>query len=280
MTKDTTAHQNIKQRKHVWLIGAAVLICALLCVGLAGIWLYSGKATSAKLAVFRASGLPVGKVGDSYVSAGELEDLTAVAPVLEARGETAEQVVRLRGVAEGKVSVSGDDLDRAEKTLADDTLYGQAVRLAGKHAARQTVVQHFVLETKLKAWYASQPALEPAFTARVAAVEQALAHGASFADTAERYSEDTATKWFSGDTGYLEVSTLVPEYAAAVLKLSPGERKTVYTRYGAHVLELKDKKTQEGKTFVRVQEIVVRPEGFEAWLAREEAAVPVVWYAQ
>lgn len=265
---------------HTWLVVLGGLVVLALFVGLFGIWLYSGRASAAKLSVLKVTGLPVAKVGSEYVSTSDIADFTLLSGALAKQGTTVQEALQLAGVASGKVSVSSKDLDEAEQGLAGDELYKSAVETAGAAAVRATLVRNLVLEAKLKTWYVQQADLEPLFTVRVGRAEKALASGASFSTVAEQYSDDTATKWFSGDTGYLAVDSLVPEYAAQITGMTPGQQKIVYTRYGAHIVLLRERLTHEGKDMVRVQEVVITPKGFADWLAKEESKLPVVWYLQ
>lgn len=276
----TVSVQKTRRTVHVSLIVLSGLIVFALFVGLFGIWLYSGRASAAKLSVFRATGLPVAKVGSEYVSASDIADFTQLSDVLQKQGTTVEQALQLAGVAADKVTVSSADLVSAERSLADDALYQSAVRAAGETAVRNTLVRNIVLEAKLKTWYAQQTELEPTFVARVQQAEKMLASGSTFSQVAEQYSDDSATKWFAGDTGYMPVSALVPEYAAQISDMAAGQQKTVYTRYGAHIVLLREKLQHEGKDMVRLQEVVLTPKGFGDWLLKAEQQLPVVWYMQ
>lgn len=244
-------------KKIIWFSGLAILVViALLLVG--GIWLYSGRLTQAKLPMFKSLGLPIAKVGGVFLSAKNYDS--------ETKG-TALELSRLRAIAEEKVSVTGQDIEDAAGSMGD--------------GETESALEAFVLENKLAAWYVQHAStLEPPLAQRLAGVQQKLVQGVPLSELAEQFSEDTATKWFTGDTGYINLAEAIPEYRRGVQSLEIDRVGIVYTRYGAHIVQVLERITQEGTEYTRIREIVLLPKGFESWLAKEKQAVPVVWYVK
>jgi hypothetical protein len=265
-----------------YLLGGAVLgLFLVLVAGGFSLWVYSGSTTQAKLTILSAAGLPIGKVGSTYISSKELSAYQALAPVIERMGTSYTDMLRLPEVAASKVALSTADLEQAEQALEKDLDYTQAVAAVGKSLAANTLVKQYVLDAKLKTWYASHAAeLEPSLASRATLVKTKLDSGVAIGEVAKQYSEDLATKWFSGDTGYIDIANAVPEYREQVLKLQKGQRTFVYTRFGIHVLEILDIAKQNGQSYYRIAEVVLQPKDYTAWLSEQLQTVPIVWYRQ
>ncbi len=263
-------------------LSALVIFLIVLVIFLGvGIWLYSGKTTPSKLSVFKAVGLPLGKVGSVRISPEELALYDNIAPLTNKTPTAAlTDALRLEVVAKGKVKVANADITEAAKALEQDEIYKKAVSKAGKNIAQDTLAKSFAMDAGLRAWYVSQPDLEPALASRLAAVQRALANGGTYDELAKEYSDDSATKWFAGDTGYVDLDAAIPEYRGAVKDLPRNKPTTLYTRYGVHIVEIVGEATDNGKRLVNIREVVLVPKGYEAWLAKEKEKVPVVWYVQ
>lgn len=244
-----------------------------------GIWLYSGKATPTKLSVFKAIGLPLGKVGSIRISPKELSIYDNIAPLINKTPAAAvTDALKLEVVARGRIVVANADIAAAAQALQQDDVYKKAVSKAGKNTAQDTLAKSFATDADLRAWYVSQPDLEPALASRVAAVQRALASGSTYDQLAKEYSDDSATKWFAGDTGYVDLDAAIPEYRDAVKNLPKNKPTTVYTRYGIHIVEIVGETTDNGKRMVNIREVVLTPKNYDTWLAKEKEKVPVVWY--
>lgn len=256
------------------------LIVLVICLG-AGIWLYSGTATPAKLSVFKAVRLPLGKVGGIRISPKDLSVYDTIAPLIHKTPTAAlTDALKLQAIAKDKVKVPNADVAAAAKALEQDELYKKAVAVAGKDTAQDTLAKSFATDAELRAWYVSQPDLEPALATRLAVVQRALANGGTYDQLAKEYSDDSATKWFSGDTGYVDLDNAIPEYRDAVKNLPKNKPTTIYTRYGIHIVEVVGETTDNGKRMVNLREVVLAPKNYDTWLAKQKEKVPVVWYIQ
>jgi parvulin-like peptidyl-prolyl isomerase len=99
---------------------------------------------------------------------------------------------------------------------------------------------------------------------------QVTANGAdeqTFRDLAKKESTDTGSGENGGELGKAPAGNYVPEFAAAVAELEPGEiSKPVKTQYGWHVIYLRDKEVtpfEEAKTDLAANQ---SPQAFEDWL--------------
>ncbi|MEM7102220.1 MAG: peptidylprolyl isomerase [Bacteroidota bacterium] len=78
-----------------------------------------------------------------------------------------------------------------------------------------------------------------------------------FATLAEQYSDDTGSRATGGDLGWVKRGELVPEFEAAVFRLSKNEfSKPVRTEYGYHLIQLLERRGNS----VNARHILVRPE--------------------
>ncbi len=265
-------------RKFLLVAGGAVLI-ALVFVLCAGAWFYMGSPSETKERFAAAVGIPLGKVGGRYVGADEVMAWsTAATKTTLPEGYSLSESLSLRAVADGKVGVSSGDIVLAKQALAQDAEYIKYSQAVGPDVAARTVLTDFVLAYKLRQWYAQHPELEPNFQKQIEQVKTAFTKGQDFNTVATLYSADLATKYFSGDLGYIDVSEAVPEYAEAVEKLEKNKLTVVYTRYGVHFVELLDTVLNGQKTMVKLREVVVEPQQFETWFASEVSKQKTTWY--
>lgn len=259
--------------------GLAVLVPILIVVAALGAWFYFGKPSDFKQHALAVLGLPAGRVGSYAVGADEIMAWQEITGKLQLPDEyTLDTSIRLRAVAAGKVGYSEAEIEAAYQYLQQDPLFVSYIQSAGASVIKTTLATDYVVRYKLRQWYAQHPELEPAYGARVRAVQDALATGRDFAQVAQAYSTDSATKYFGGDLGYIDITTAVPEYAQGVRKLKKNERGIIYSRYGTHFVQLVDAAENGGRQVVRLQEIVIETSGFDAWLAGEMGALTEQWY--
>jgi peptidyl-prolyl cis-trans isomerase C len=105
--------------------------------------------------------------------------------------------------------------------------------------------------------------------------------GADFAKLAKQQSLDSS-KTTGGDIGWLVPQDMVPEYAAAVSKLEPGQitQAPVKSRFGWHVIRLEEKRPQDVSPFEDVKDkvmLLVKRQRIDGYLKtlREQAKVDV-----
>lgn len=74
-------------------------------------------------------------------------------------------------------------------------------------------------------------------------VEEKLASGGDFAQLAQEYSTDAATKENGGDLGFFGAGEMVTEFEEAAFSLNVGEvSEPVKTEYGYHIIKVNEKK--------------------------------------
>lgn len=84
-----------------------------------------------------------------------------------------------------------------------------------------------------------------------------LGKGGSFASLAKKYSMDPGSKDKGGELGdWFPGSSMVPEFSAALATLKKGEytRQPVQSKFGWHVIQLEDVRSQPAPTFEQMHE--------------------------
>jgi peptidyl-prolyl cis-trans isomerase D len=85
------------------------------------------------------------------------------------------------------------------------------------------------------------------------------APGADFAKLAEQYSDDLGSKRQGGDLGWLQKGEAGPEFQAALDKLKKGEvSDPVLTSDGYHIIDVRDIREGQTKTFAQVRDQLVQ----------------------
>jgi peptidyl-prolyl cis-trans isomerase C len=182
-------------------------------------------------------------------------------------------------------------LDKEQK-IADELSFART-KVLSETAMQRYLDEHPVKDEELQPAYdEGVAALPPEYHTRHILVdnpgtaEELIAKlkgksSADFAKLAKEKSMDTS-KEGGGDIGWLVQQDMLPEYAAAVEKLKPGEitQTPVKTRFGWHVIRLEEKRKQEVDPFEKVKDKVVlllKRKRIESYLEtlRKEAKVDV-----
>lgn len=92
---------------------------------------------------------------------------------------------------------------------------------------------------------------------------------ADFAETAKQYSEG-ATAREGGELGWFAKNQLIPEVAEAAFSLKKGATSGVIeSELGYHIIEVEDKKTENGSDLVKIRQIFAKKTSFADWLDEE-----------
>ena len=85
-----------------------------------------------------------------------------------------------------------------------------------------------------------------------------IREGADFAELAEQYSEDKGTKDKGGDLGWFAHGSMVEPFSDAAFAAKPGDLVgPVQTRYGYHVIQVEDKRIEDGVEEVKARQILL-----------------------
>jgi len=98
----------------------------------------------------------------------------------------------------------------------------------------------------------------------------ALKNKESFADTAQKYSDGESAK-NGGELGWLTSDQMIPEIAVTAALIPKGSTSdTIETPLGFHIINVEDKKTEDGIDKVRLSQIFVKSRNFSDWLLEQE----------
>jgi len=119
-----------------------------------------------------------------------------------------------------------------------NTQYGYHIVQLMERRGESVRARHILLQLE------RGPAADSSTVQRLRDIRQQIMDGASFAEKAREFSEDTETKKQGGDLGTVTADQLVPEFAATVLPMSQGDistpsRVTLGTSYGWHLVWLR-----------------------------------------
>jgi len=167
-------------------------------------------------------------------------------------------------------------VQQAEKDgITRDPQTQDAVELARLNVIEQTVSENYLKDKKpteqeLRAEYETQLGALPRqeYHARHILVAtqpfaqkliQELDKGANFVDLAKRESMDSS-KDNGGDLGWFSPERMVPEFAAAVVALKPGQytHKAVHSQYGWHVIKLEETRDVTPPSYDSVRQRLVQ----------------------
>lgn len=116
-------------------------------------------------------------------------------------------------------------------------------------------------------------------------IRSEIQNGADFRATAEKYSDDQATRASGGKLGAVTSGQTVPAFEQAVFSLKKGQlSEPVKTQYGYHIIEVTEIRPEEPLSFDRVKEGIraalleqKTEQAWRTWLAAKEAALGVVY---
>jgi len=110
---------------------------------------------------------------------------------------------------------------------------------------------------------------------KITQAQEELKNKADFAEVAKKYSEgDSATN--GGDLGWFAAGQMMPEIAVPAFLMKKGEQSDVIeSSLGFHIIQVDDKKTEDGIDKVKIRQILVRTKSFPDWLFEQEKNMSV-----
>lgn len=156
------------------------------------------------------------------------------------------------------VEVDGNALPAASSAPIDDAALRKRYEQEKARfiTAEQRLASHILITVPADADAATRKAAEQKATALAA---QAKAPGADFASLAKANSEDPGSKDSGGDLGWVDKGVMVKPFEDALFSMQAGEiRGPVKTDFGYHVLQLREVKAGQGKSFEEVRDELAR----------------------
>jgi parvulin-like peptidyl-prolyl isomerase len=111
--------------------------------------------------------------------------------------------------------------------------------------------------------------------AKITQAQQEINAGKDFAEVASKYSEGESAKK-GGDLGWFTADQMMPEIATAAFIMKKGDHSDIIeSSIGFHIIQVDDKKTEDGIDTIKIRQILVRTKGFADWLLEQEKNIGV-----
>ncbi len=280
------------KKKIIWIVVGVIVVAVIA----AGVWLYTGKFNEAKAKVFKKLSLPVALVSNKTVSGKEFLARYELAQTLykddatfdknDAQNQILDQLIddaKLRTIAAShQIIVSPDQVDTEFKGVVDQFAGGdegkfaellqQSYRLTAQEF-KDKVLTSDILKTNLTVWYNSQKDLNKAAYDQEQKLIGLLDQGQSFEDVVKTYTQDEATKDFGGDTGFVKVSELAPEFKAQLANTQSGDRVLIVSRYGLHILKVIEIDKSGDEPSYHLQQLFIQETGFDDWYNKQADSI-------
>ncbi len=276
------------KKKIIWGV-VAVIVLALIALG---VWLYTGKFNATKAKAFKKLSLPVALVSNKLVSGREFLARYELAQTLykddpefkqdETQNQILDQLIddqKLHLVAaQHNVTASPEEVNTEFKGVLDQFASGDESKFAelldqSYHLTPQEfkdkVLASDILKTNLTIWYNAQKDLSPAAYEQVQKLQAMLDQGQAFEDVVKVYTQDEATKDFGGDTGFVKIAELAPEFKAPLANAQAGDRIVVVSRYGLHILKVVEVDKSAEEPSYHLQQLFIQVLGFEDWYNKQ-----------
>lgn len=147
---------------------------------------------------------------------------------------------------------------------------------AGVHHTTETQVRHILLKTS------GTTTRDNALKAELERIRTEIEHGASFAEMAKRYSQDTVSALKGGELGWIKPGMLVVPFEQAMNQLKPGIiSEPVKTQFGWHIIQVEGRREVEDTAEYQEQQIRRRlyerqyEENTQLWVKRMRDASSV-----
>ena len=130
-----------------------------------------------------------------------------------------------------------------ERTIVDKMISEKQLRDNFEHQRNQVKAQHSLISYKGARSSRVKRSKEEALKLAQKIAKKAKAGKVSFANLAEKYSDDPSAKANKGDLGYFTWGQMVAPFQKAAFSMKPGEiSNPVETPYGFHIIKLVDRR--------------------------------------
>lgn len=276
------------------VIGVIVVVIII-----AGVWLYTGNFNATKAKAFKQLSLPVALVNSRLVSGREFMHRFELAELLykddptykseDSQKQILQQLIdnaKLSTVAKAHdIKATNEDINNQYQAIVQQFAQGDEARLEellkedyhlGPEDFKDKVIKPDVMLTNLTIWYHNQKDLNQAAYAKEKELLDKLDSGTSFEEVVKAYTQDEATKDFGGDMDFVKLSELAPEFRNAVKDAKNGDRLTVVSRYGLHILQVIEIDRSQGEPSYHLQQIFIEGNKFEEWYMQQADAVKAI----
>ncbi len=262
----------------VWML--SLLFSVVTFMLLVAAWIYLAPIGRTALNIASRLGLPAGQAGGKIVFAFEVKSEAEQVGGLDVSSwQKIEEFYKLKALSAGKFEIQEKDYEAAEQVVfSNDPLYLQTEAQKGKTHARRTIVYPYLAEVDLALWYNKQENLEPEMHRLANTLLTNLTDDEAWLEASRKYSSDEYSKFYAGDTGLIDLSKAIPEFAEQVKTMELNRPQLVYTRYGIHIVEVLEKVQAPEGEYYHIREVVLRPKNYKPWLEQALDTATVRWY--
>ncbi len=142
------------------------------------------------------------------------------------------------------------------------------------------VLKPQLLYNNLELWFNGQRSLNPAAYAVEDTIKQQMAQNTAsgtFVSLVQEYSHDSSTKLLDGNLGFVEISSLWPEFQGAVESAGPGSVVAAAGRDGLYIFQIqaKDNNGPGSSPRAELAEIYLPGENFQGWYNNEIKSIKI-----
>ncbi len=286
------------QKPSKLVIAVTALIFIMVALFSLGFWLTGGELTGTKIKLLKLSLLPVVSVNshpvlfrdfwkhaefsEKYFSGPEGKMLKpSRQSILDAYILRVENKILADRLG---VKVSEPELTGYSNSLLPDPASAETgLRLqsgdSDKDFIKKEVIYPEILLQKLQIWFNGQEQYNAAVYQNMKSFVQKIQSGERFEDIATNFSQDAASKNLGGDLGFLTESQVLSELRQPIKAMKAGEIKILPSRFGVHLIKLVEARaTEQNISEFHLQQVFLKIDNFEAWLAGEQSKFTVRQY--
>lgn len=277
----------------------ALIVVVVAVIVIAGVWLYTGKFNASKAKAFKQLSLPVALVSNKPVSGQEFMQRFELAELLfkddptykidETQGQILDQLIddaKLKALAQDHDIVpSAEEIEAQYRALINQFAGGDEAKFIellqesyhlNVEEFKDKVIRPEVLRANLTIWYHQQQGLNQEAYNKQQELLNKLDQGQPFEEVVKAYTQDEATKDFGGDTGFVKLSELVPEFKNALADKKNGDRVLIASRYGLHIVQVVEIDRTQDEPSYHLQQIFVQGGNFDEWYAKQVESIKAV----
>jgi len=182
-----------------------------------------------------------------------------------------------RGIVLTQAAVAEEVQKRAAEFGDQQALAENIQRLYGWNVAdfEAKIVKPELYKALLIADLQEKEAIYTQAKTKIEEAKTALAGGMDFGEVAKKYSEGESAG-SGGELGWFSADQMLPEIAIVAYSMKEGESsKVIQSSLGFHILQVKNKKSEEGINKLQLKQVLVRTPSLADWLLEQEKNIKI-----
>lgn len=278
-------------KKKIWIGVAAFIVIIIIIIVAGALWLSHGAITPLKEKIFNKIFFPIALVNNKPIGVQEYLFRYALAQEIYSTQGTMDETQLKQSVylqliqdeetrqlaASKGVTASGDQINQQYQNIQANTQTKASsslesiLKVLGLSAEqfKTEILQPQILKTNLTVWFNGQKDLNQAAFDKAAQMQTDLNQGQQFADLAKNYSDSPSDQSLSGDLGFVDPGSTIPELQQGIAGMKAGDVKLIVTRFGLHLVKVEatDNLGANGAIRYHLREIFIQPASFDSWLS-------------